>query len=313
VQTDRPPLHVLFTMDCEPAGTRAAPEGPRGWAQSAAAIDGFCTRLLAAGYHPTLFLSPACAREHAPLCEEVGEAGTELALLVHPRWVSGGFGHLLGRYSRTEQKLIVHRALDDFQQALGVRPASVRSALYSASDETFGVLHELGFRQGSLSSPGRRISHHAAVWTGAVPDPHYVDDASRLRAGSLPFLEIPVTTDPAALRGGIAADLAVENGTVEAWHRPLITGVLRRMAERGTRFRALCFVTRNRFAYHDDRDPLARTLDEILRLLDELAEQNEIVPCTAAEAHIRFRMTDGERIRTAASDAAPIFENNHAR
>lgn len=286
----RYPLHVLFTMDCHPAATRAAPEGPRSWEQSAAAIDGFCLQLLRAGYAATLFLTPGCADAHAPLLEEMAELGIELGLLVQPQSLDGGgYRRYLGQYDQETQRAILARAITGFQDALGRRPESVRPAMYSANDETFPVLLELGFRQGSVSSPGRRIPRHGAIWTDATPDPHHVDPRSRLRAGALPFLEVPVTTDPDRVRGGLAADLTIENGEVDPYHRPLIEGQLRRMDANQTPFRALCFVTRNVFAYHAPADRLAQTLQAIIDYLETLEERYELIPSTLATTHRRFR------------------------
>lgn len=291
----RAPLHVLFTMDCHPAATRFAPEGPKGWGLSARSIEGFCTRLGREGYAATLFVTPRCAQAHAPLMAELTDRGVELGLLVQPQSLDGNphKGHL-GRLSRDRQRGIIDLALHQFRDALGERPRSCRTALFSASDDTFAVLHELGFQQGSISSPGRRIQKHAAVWTGAEQDAHYVDGSSRLCAGRLPFLEVPVTTDPDQVRGGLAAELAIETGTLEAWHRPLIAGTLQRMEAEGTVFKALCFVTRNCFAYGDDRDRNGVTLDAILEHLDSLRSRYDVIPSTLAGAHRSFRAAVGD-------------------
>ena len=287
-------LHILFTMDCQPAGAplgpRGAPAGPKSWEQSARSIDGFCTRLGNAGFPATLFLTPECAEEHAPLLEELLERGIELGLYVQPQsLLGGGYKRYLGQYGREEQRGIVDLAKQQFQEAVGTRPQSVRTGMFSASDETFSVLYELGFRQGSLSSPGRRVGKHAAVWTGAPSDPHYVDPHSRVRPGHLAFLEVPVTTDATRLRGGLSPDLAIENGTFEAWHRPLIEGQLGRMQAEGVAFRALCITTRNAFPYHSAGERQGAALEALIAYLAALEERYEVVPTTMSGAHARFR------------------------
>jgi hypothetical protein len=284
------PLHVVFTMDCQPAATTTAPEGPKSWEQSARSIDGFCTRLLNAGYPPTLFVTPWCAEQHDPLMEELATCGVELGLYVQPQsLIGGGYGRYLGQYGRDEQRTIVSLAMSRFQDALGHRPQSCRPAMFSASDDTFSVLHELGFRQGSVSSPGRQVPLHEAVWTGAPADPHYVDSRSRLRSGDLAFLEVPVTTDATQVRGRLSPDLAIENGTCEAWHRPLIEGQLGRMEAEGVSFRTLCFVTRNCFAYHGTADRTAVTLDALIEYLASLGERYEVIAFTLSDLHASFR------------------------
>jgi hypothetical protein len=164
--------------------------------------------------------------------------------------------------------------------------------MFSASDATFGIFVELGFRQGSVSSPGRRVPKHGADWTGAERDAHYVDGSSRLRRGSLPFLEIPVTTDADQVRRGVSADLGVENGTVESWHRPLIEAQLARMEAEPVAFKALCFFTRNFFAYNAAGDNVASTLDQIIRCVDSLRERYDVIPVTAAGAHAAYRSNE---------------------
>src|ERR1700674_264941 len=101
----RPLLHVLFTMDCHPAGTRYAPEGPRNWEQSIRSIDGFCTRVLRAGYAVTLFLTPACAAAHAPFVEELTDRDVELGLYLQPGSLEGGaFRGYLGQHDEAKQR-----------------------------------------------------------------------------------------------------------------------------------------------------------------------------------------------------------------
>ncbi len=288
-----PSLHVLFTMDCPPAGARAEPRGPQSWELGARAMDAFCTCLLDAGYAPTLFLTPEAAGEHDPMCDELAGAGVELALLVHPPALRGaGYKRYLGAYPREQQQEIVAEARRRFEDALGRRPQSVRSAMFSASDATFAVLWELGFRQSSLSSPGRQVRRHAAVWTDAAPDVHFVSATNRLVAGSLPLVEVPVTTDATQRRGGVAPDLAIENGTLERWHRPLIAGQLARQASQGVRFRALCFVTSSRVAYHDRSSRFRQTLEALLDHLEELGQEYEIVPVTLAGVAARLHRAD---------------------
>lgn len=285
----RPRLHVLFTMNCPPAGGRAEPHGPGDWELSGCAIDTFCTRLLRAGYPPTLFLTPEAADRHAPLWEEVADIGADVGLLIHPPGLRGaGYKGYLGSYPRDEQRAIVAESLRRFMGALGHRPQSVRSAMFSASDDTFSVLSEAGFRQASVSSPGRRIPRHRAVWTGAAPDAHLANATSRLHAGFLPLLEVPVTTDASRCRGGVSPDLAIENGTVERWHRPLIGGQLERQAAQAVAFRTLCFVTSSRLPFHDLSHRHGRVLDGLVEHLDTLEEQYEIIPTTLAGARGHF-------------------------
>src|SRR5712692_636573 len=110
-------------MDCHPAGNRTVQEGPKTWEQSARSIDGFCTIVLNAGYAATLFLAPRCAEEHGPLMEELAGRGVEFGLYVQPQSMAGAsYNRYLGRYGRDEQRAIMIRAMEQFQDALGQRP-----------------------------------------------------------------------------------------------------------------------------------------------------------------------------------------------
>jgi hypothetical protein len=292
----RPRLHILFTIDCEPAATKWAPEGPKHWELSARSIEGFSSLLLNAGYVPTLFTAPRCADEHAPLLEELAGRGGEIGLQVHPpNLLDGRFKRMLGDYNEEDQHALIEASADDFAEALGFRPRSFRGGRFSASDDTFRVLYELGFRQGSLSLPGRRSARHATDWEGAVLEPHYTDRTQRLSAGQMQFLEIPVTSDPTQFfRPGFPYELGIETGPFKGWHYEIIESQLQRMATEHTPFRTLCFYTNNTLPYHDLSQRYAQTVNELLDYFDTLRDTYEIVPVTAAGAHERFRQTARE-------------------
>ena len=290
------PLHVIFTMNCQPVASKGAPEGPKSWEQSIRAMDGFCSVVRSAGYPVTLFFTPQCAQMHSPFVDELLGTDMEVGLYVQPQSLARGhYSRFLGQYDVETQAEIVTLALQQFRDSIGMRPQSIRTGMFSASDATFGVLYGLGFRQGSVSNPGRRVSKHAAVWTGAVRDAHYVRRDSRLDPGDLPFFELPITTDADQEHGGLAPDLMVEHGSFEKWQLPLIDGQLRRLETTDVRFKALCIVTRNCFTYHNRSDPARVTLDAILAYLESLEEGRdghpayEVRPTTLANAHLLYR------------------------
>ena len=225
------PLYVAFTMDCERIAAESPPGGPESWELSERAIRGYCERLLDRGYKPTLFLMPECARQHVDLLGKLAERGVELGLHVHPQSLGDHrYQRYLGEYSADMQREILALATEMLEQAIGTRPVSFRPGNFSASDATYSVLYGLGFRQGSVSDPGRRVPRFAAVWEGACPDPHYVDPTDKLRAGNLPFLEMPLTTDPDRRHpNGFPYELRIESGPFETWHRPIIEKRLQRL------------------------------------------------------------------------------------
>jgi hypothetical protein len=300
----KPTLYILFTMDCEPPTRKPAQQAPRTWEQSARAIEGFCDRLAAMGYPATLFLSATCVEEHGPLLEELIEREIELGLYVHPPTLedtrSPRYPRHLGNYGATEQRAIIESAVDRFYEVLGSLPRSFRSGAFSASDATFQVLYDLGFRQSSLSIPGRDLPREAIAWIGAVPDAHYVNPADRLRAGTLPFLELPVTSDPERLyRHGFPYELCIENSNADDWHRPLIEHTLERMENEQMPFRALCLFASNGSAYYHADDQRSITIDNLLDYFDTLVDRYELVPTTLAGAHQHYR-------QLVANNEAPI-------
>lgn len=296
--TTLPVLHVIFTMNCFPASNKLGKEVPKNWEQSGRAIDRYCARLSDAGFPATLFVAPGCAAFQAPLLEDLAARDVELGLLLHPQSLDRKYKKYLGQYGAEQQEEIIAASLRGFQDALRRRPQSVRSAMFSASDATYPLLAAYGFRQASLASPGRQAGKHAADWTGAVRDAHYASQASRLAAGDLPLLEIPVTTDADQVRGGLAPELAVENGTVDAWHRPLIEGQLERMERSAEPFRALCFYTRNCHSYHPGDGQLADTLDVLLQYLLTLEERYDVHPITVSGAHGSYHRLVVDRVPT---------------
>lgn len=283
--TPRPPLHVLLTLDCAPQGARCHPNGPPSWDASGRAIDAFCTTAMRAGLPPTLFVTPETAHEHEPLLGDLRAGGAEVGLLLQPPSLrQGGYKHYLGAYERQAQARFVDEARDRFGEAFGQRPRSVRSAMYSASDDTFPVLDGAGFRQSSLSSPGRRTPKYHAVWDGAPADAHRASATDRLRPGALPLLEVPVTTDAGQRQGGLSPDLAIENGTVPQWHEPLIEGQLARQTREGVPL-TLCFVSSSAVAFHDRAGRPRQTLEALVELLRRLDLRYEVLPTTLAGAY----------------------------
>jgi len=285
------PIHVAFTMDCERIAAESPPGGPASWELSERAIRGYSERLLERGHRPTLFLMPECAQRHADLLGRLAERGVELGLHVHPQsLLDHRYQGYLGEYGAELQREILALAAALVKSATGVRPTSFRPGNFSASDDTYSALYDLGFRQGSVSDPGRCSPQYAAMWQGACPDPHYVNPADKLRPGGLPFLEVPLTTDPDRLQpSGFPYELRIESGTFEDRHRPILEGALRRMEREGVAFRALCIFTHNTFPYDDPAAPRTVTLTQFLDYLDGLGQRMSVIPGALREMHQRYR------------------------
>lgn len=285
-----PPLAVLFTMDClPPARKRRANPHPRTWEVSARNIDAFCAGLIGAGHRPTLFAALSVIANHTPLFEEYASAGAEIGLLLDPSELRGGLRHHLGHYREDDQLEIVRVSVHRFSELLGSRPRSVRTMEFSASDETFGVLRQGGFLQGSVSEPGLHVRHLQAMWDGAVPDPHLAHAGDRLRAGSLEFLEVPITTDAGQTMGGVPPELNLDAGEFEKWHRPLAEGQLERMDREHVGFRALCWLARSGMPYGDADAACTKALHDAIEFADALRARFEVTSLTVSQTHIAFR------------------------
>jgi hypothetical protein len=277
-------------MDCLPAERkRRVNPHPKTWEISARNVDGFCSALLAAGHRPTLFCALSVLANQTPLFEEYAGAGAEVGLLLDPSELRRGLRHQLGHYDGDDQREIVRVSVHRFSQMMGSRPRSVRSMEFSASDETFGVLRQAGFLQGSVSEPGRHVRQVDAMWEGAVPDPHLADAGDRLRAGSLEFLEVPVTTDAQQSSGGVPPELNLDNGEFEAWHHPLADAQLQRMERDGVTFRALCWLARSGLPYGDAAATCTKALGDAIEFVDGLRDRFEVTSMTVSQAHSEFR------------------------
>jgi hypothetical protein len=287
----KPQLHILFTLNCEPPRTKVNPEAPKTWEFGCRAMEGFCTRVFRAGYTPTLFAASECIEEQQPFFEDMAQRGAEIGLLLHPPQIGDGrFTKCLGQYPAEDQRTFIDYAAEKCADRLGSRPQSFRGGLFSANDATYRVLFDLGFRQGSLSEPGRQIARFESDWAGAPHDAHYVDAEQKKQTGSLPFLELPVTTD---LRGevvkGVPLTLQLAMGTFDALLKPTIEYALERMDREQTAFRMLCIAGANRFDYYGEQDPASESLEALLDYLEELGNTYTLVPVTAAMAHGQYR------------------------
>lgn len=294
---ERITIHVLFTLDCESIAIRAAKDGPRSWEQSARAIEGYCNRLLAAGFPATLFLAPQCVIEHTPLLEELADRGVELGLYLNPLQLDDGrYRSFLGSLPAQTQRDLIDRAAERFADAIGTRPRSFRPSKHSANADTYRLLYDLGFRQGSVAQPGFLLPRLGVEWEHVPHHPRYVDATNHEQVGDLPFLDVPVTTDPDQRQiNNLPYELRVDAGSLDALHQPVVERAIERMDEDGVAFRTLCFTADNRPAYDKADDRHAETLEAILDYLETLGARYDIVPLTLAGAHERYRVSPHTR------------------
>ena len=290
----RRPLYVAFTMDCERIAAESPPGGPETWELSERSIRSYCRSLLDRGIPPTLFLVPECAERHAGMLRELAAEGIDLGMHLHPQsFRDHRYDRYLGQYEEAEQRAMLIEARDRLAEAIGRQPTSFRSGNLSANEHTFPLVTELGFRQGSVSLPGRVSHEFAALWNGADPFPHWASAEDRLRAGRLPFFEVPITTNPYCTQpGGAPYELRIEFGPFDDWHLPTIDAALEKMETEAHPFAALCIFTHNFIDYADADDPRSATLAALISHVGRLRTRYDVVPVTlrAMRAHFVDRV-----------------------
>lgn len=267
---------VLFSMDCEPAridvtphGLRMSGSGPADYVESERSIRAYVTTVKAHGYPVTLFLHPEVAANQPRLVLELQEQGACLGLHLHPYKLGGGrYRYDLGAYSASEQRAMISKAVQVWERALGQRPRYFRGGYFSANDNTFGVLLELGFRGGSLSCPGRVLPQHFSVWAGTEHYPHRAHCSFRQQKGSSHFVEVPVAVDlNRPMRVGAAGEQGYEWPYIPARHyehQQAIKGILARFRSDSPRYGTLVMDTHNDQDYADPDHPARLNLQLIL-------------------------------------------------
>jgi len=278
---DREILHVCMTMDVERIEAFSPTGGPPDWAFAARSVQSYCNVLAGRGMSATLFVVPDTAVEQGALLRQIAEdTGTELGLHMHPQcWKDH---HLrvvdydyFGGYSGAGQLEILSEALVQVEDLLGDRPRAFRAGNFSANDETFRILGELGFTHGSVSQPGRSAPQYRACWADADPDVHFAHDAFRLVAGDLDFVEVPLTSDRERTDHWTGVgDVRVEGATPVEIAKAVRQEVGRQVGN-DVPVKHVCLLTHNFVNYWSDQaEERGRlgVLTEALDLIDEIAD-----------------------------------------
>lgn len=190
---------VIFTMDVEPVATAdGKTSGPASAAEGARRVRQYADVIGEYGYQPTFFIHPEMAELQADLFNEMRERGAAVELHLHTvKFAHQGrkYPTELGGLPRPLQLEALAAARDRFTEAMGFTPALFRPGCFSANDNTYGVLQELGFAGGSISIPGRTWTKRYCAWAGAMPHPHFANNEFRQLPGNLSFVEIPLSVD----------------------------------------------------------------------------------------------------------------------
>ena len=278
---------MLLTMDCEtarsdltPYAIRMSGSGPVDYRESGRSIRAYVETAASNGFPVTLFAHPEVASENTELLLELREQGACLGLHLHPYKFKGGkYKYDLGAYSAGEQSGIVSEAMQVWESALGSPPRYFRAGYFSANDETFGVLKELGFAGGSLSNPGRVLPGHHSVWAGAEPYPHRADLECRLTRGTSEFVNVPVSgAFGRPVKRGHAGERGYEWPYVphKYPHGEVIRDVLDRFSTELPRFGTIVADSHNDQDYSDPEHPARRNLEVIIRSIRDICKQMEM-------------------------------------
>lgn len=283
-------LFVTWTMDCEPIDAEVCTGGPEDWALSERAMRGYVDALADRGHRATLFVIPRTAEVQADVLADLREAGAEIGMHMHPQTTDYGVDAHLGALPADRQRDLLESGRDRIAAALGEAPRAFRPGCFSASDDTFAILADLGFTHGSVSLPGRWLPDFAARWTDAVPFAHWAAAEDRLSEGALPFLEMPTAVDLREVAGpkteaGDATQLRLERPGIEDWGPDLIRRHLRAQIDEDWWLKSLVVMTHNTREYGDPDEPARQALEAVADAIEAAADEAglKVVPATLAE------------------------------
>jgi peptidoglycan/xylan/chitin deacetylase (PgdA/CDA1 family) len=279
-------LVVTWTMDCETVQEESpATGGPATWDLAERSMRGYVESLAARGHKVTLFLIPRLAEGLPEAVRELGAAGADLGMHLHPQTTDLGYDRHLGQLPVETQRVLLEQCRDRVAAVTGQPPTSFRPGCFSGTWETFPILMDLGFTQGSVTLPGRNNPAVGAVWGNETPFAHWRQG----RAGQR-FLEMPTAAaleqigphreapcDPDHLR--------LERDRIADWGPDLIQEYVRYQVERDWWLKSVVVMTHDTRYYDDPSDPYRRNLERIADALESTAAEFglELAPATLAE------------------------------
>jgi len=267
-------VYVLVTMDVERPRLEANASGPDSWDASDAYIRGYARRAAAHGFPVSFFSHPETAAHHAELFERLRQDHGAFVegLHLHPwKFADGKYKAHLGGMTGEGQRKAISEAAAMWREGFQRKPRYFRPGTFSANDETFRTLVDLGFRGGSVSAPGRVYRELNSIWTGAVPDPHRAHRCFRQLEGDLEFANIPLTADfsrQQQLNGRIFfRDLRPDYRGVD--YETILRNIVDQLIEREPDVPVINIVTHNDNDYTDPSDLNCRNYEAVLRGIPE--------------------------------------------
>lgn len=284
-------LFVTWTMDCETVDEfTPATGGPATWEMAERSMRGYVESLASRGHKATLFLIPHLAEGLPEVVRELGAAGADLGLHLHPQTADLGYDCHLGQLPAATQRELLEQGRDRVTAVIGHAPTSYRSGCFSATWETFPILLDLGLTQGSVTLPGRNSPAVGAVWVNDTPFANW-----RQGRPGQQFLEMPTAAAPDQIGPHREAPcdpdhLRLERDGIADWGPGLIRDYVRYQVEQDWWLKSVVVMTHDTRYYDDPADPYRRNLELTADAIAATAEEFalELTPATLAEVRAQL-------------------------
>jgi peptidoglycan/xylan/chitin deacetylase (PgdA/CDA1 family) len=261
--------------------------GPKNYIESQRSIEGYFQTAKQYGFPVTLFVHPEVAENNKDLLYNLRAEGTCLGLHLHPyKFDKGQYLQDLGAYSKNDQKKILIEAKTVWVEALDQTPLYFRAGYFSANDNTFRILQELDFKGGSLSCPGRVLTSHYSVWSGAEAYPHRAHLHFRQCKGDSRFIEVPISVDFSRV---IAANHTGQKGYEWLYipaniynHKAIVENLVKRFIHDSPKYPVIVTGTHNDEDYTNPENYARKKLEEIFQSLISLCTEHnfDLVGCS---------------------------------
>lgn len=288
--TDRR-LFVTWTMDCETVREESpATGGAETWELAERAMRGYVESLAVRGHKATLFLIPRLAEGLPEVVRELGAAGADLGMHLHPQTTDLGYDRHLGQLPVETQRQLLEQGRDRVAAVTGQAPTSFRPGCFSGTWQTFPILLDLGFTQGSVMLPGRNSPAVGAVWANEVP-------VAQWRQGRLGqrFLELPTAAALSQIGPHREAPcdpdhLRLEREGIADWGPELIREHVRWQVEHDWWLKSVVVMTHDTRCYDDPQDPYRRNLELIADAIEATVAEFDLELRPATLADVRAQL-----------------------
>ena len=281
-------FYFLFILHCERVKSQGhGLNGPSDLDFSERSILGIADFFEQRGHRCDFHPVPDLAADQKELFEDLQHRGFGVGMHFHcESWRKGEKNRPLSTYPKDQQHWILREALEDYSQAMGFLPSCYSAGNFSMSDDTYGVLAELGFKQASTSVPERFVAQFGANWLGKFPFPHRVDHRSRLVPGSMDLVEFPVACHPTRRVGGVnpidsRLDCAHSEATRKGrdlivepeFYREIADLNFHRIANADWPAKVLTVFSHNLFEFADPAVDQRKNLETVLQRVESQAEE----------------------------------------